>query len=109
DEHASAPQVAQFAHRGLSFFGKPHEPLAVVLQDLARVGEGAALRRAVEQLLAEVDLEAADRLADRRLRAVHFGRRTRETALLGDREKRLERRYVHKGGLLYRNDYHFDF
>ena len=77
------------------------------------LGQRAGLRRAVEQLLAEVDLEPPDRLADGRLGAVHLGGGAREAALLGHGEKHLQRGEVHAGeynrALLFVNHYHFDF
>ena len=109
DEHAAAPQVAQLAHGRFGLLGQPHEPLPVVLEHLAGVGQRARLRRAVEQLLAEVDFEPADGLAHGGLRAVHLGRGPRETALLGDGQEGLQGGDIHKLSLLYRNDYHFDF
>ena len=87
-EHAPAPQVAQLAHGRLGLLGEPHEPLAVVLQHPAGLGQRAVLRRAVEQPLAELVLEPAHRLADGRLRAVHLGRGAREAALLRRRRER---------------------
>jgi hypothetical protein len=87
DEHPAATQVAQLADGGFRFLRKAHEALPVVLQHPAGVGERRALRRAVEQLLAELALEPAHRLAHRRLGAVHLARRPREAALVGDREK----------------------
>ena len=72
DEHPPAPQVAQLAHRRFGLLGEPDEPLPVVLQHLPGLGQGAGLGRAVEQLLAELDLQAPHRLADGRLGAVHF-------------------------------------
>ena len=44
DEHAAAPQITQLAHGRLGLFGQTHEPLAVVLQHLAGVGQRAGLR-----------------------------------------------------------------
>ena len=44
DEHAAAAQIAKLAHRRLGLFGEPHEPLAVVLQHLAGVGQRPGLR-----------------------------------------------------------------
>ena len=41
DEHAAAPQVAQLAHRRLGLLGQPHQPLRVVLQHAAGLGERA--------------------------------------------------------------------
>ena len=87
DQHAAAAQVAQLAHRRFGLLGEPHEPLPVVLQHAARVGQRAALRRAVEQLLAEVGFETPDGLADGRLRAMHLGGGARKAALLGDGQK----------------------
>ena len=96
DQHAAAPQVAQLAHGRFGLLRQPDEPLPVVLQHPPRVGQRAALRRSVEQLLAEVDLEPPDRLADGGLGAVHLGRGAREAALLGDGEKDPQRGQVHK-------------
>ena len=87
DEHAAAPQIAQLAHRRLSFLCEPHEALTVVLEHAARVGQRAAFRRAVEQVLTQVVLEAPDRLADRRLRAMDLGRGAGEAALLATARK----------------------
>ena len=89
NQHAPAAQIAQLAHRRLGFLGQPHQPLPVVLQHPAGVGERAALRRSVEQLLAELVLETPHRLADGRLRAVHLGGGARETALVGHGQKDL--------------------
>src|SRR5262249_54171560 len=93
------------------------QALSVVLQHSTRFGQGAVLRRAIEQLLAEADLQPPDGLTDGRLRAIHLLRRARKTALLGDREKDAEFRQIHGSGrrwhhntlLLFGNDYHFDF
>ena len=97
DQHAPALQIAELAHRGLGFLGQPHEPLAVVVQHLAGVGQRAALRGSIEQLFAQIDFEAPDRLAHGRLRAVHLGGGAREAALLGHGEKRLQRGDIHGG------------
>ena len=91
DEHAAAPQIAQVAHHRLGLLGQTDEALAVVLQHLARLGERAALRRAIDQLFAQVHFEAPDRLAHGRLRPVHLGGRTREAALVRHGEEDIER------------------
>src|SRR5262249_29243892 len=109
DQDAAAAEIPQFADGRFGFFREPHEPLTVVLQHAPRFGERAGLRRPVEQLLAEFDLEAAHRLADRGLSAVHLGSRARKAALVGDREEDLQRRQVHNYQLFYGNHYHFDF
>ena len=95
DQHAAAPQVAQIAHRRLGFLGEPDEPLPVVLEHPARLGQRAGLRRSIEQLLAQIGFEPPHRLADRRLGPVDLGRRAREAALLGDGEKDLQRGQIH--------------
>ncbi len=43
----------------------------------------------------ELELEAADGLADGRLRPMHLGRRARKAALLGDGEKDLQGGQIH--------------
>jgi hypothetical protein len=40
---------------------------------------------------------------------MHLGGGTRKAPLLGHGKKGLQGCNVHKSGLLYRNDYHFDF
>ena len=109
DQHAAAPQVAQFAHGRLRLLGEPHEAAAVVLQHAAGVGQRAVLRRPVEERFAEAGLEAPDGLADGGLGAVHFGGGAREAALLGDGQEDRQSLHVHKWCLSYRNYYHFDF
>ncbi len=96
DQDAPAAQIAQFAHRRLRLLGQADQPLPVVLQDASGIGQRAALRRPVEQLLAEIDFEPADGLADGRLGAVHLGGRARKAALLGHGEKDPEGGQVHK-------------
>ena len=83
DQHAPAPQIAQLAHGRL------------VLEHPPRFGQRPRFRGAIEQLLAQLDLEPADGLADRRLRAVHLRRGARKAALLGHGEKDLQRAQVH--------------
>ncbi len=97
DEHAAAPQIAQLAHRRLGFLRQADEPLPVVLQHLPRLGQRAGLRRAVEQLLAELQLEPPDRLADGGLGAVHFCGGARKTALLRHGQEHLQGGEVHEG------------
>ena len=113
DEHAAAPHIAQLAHGRLGLLREPHQPLPVVLQHAAGFGQRPGLRRAIEQLLAELDFEPADRLAHRRLRAVHFRGGAREAALLGDGEKDLQGRQIHGRHynmcLFFVNHYRFDF
>ncbi len=95
DEHAAAAQVAQLAHGRLGLFRQTHEPLTVVLQHASSVRQRAALRRTVEQLLAQIGFEPADRLADRGLRSMHFGRGAGEAPLLRDGQKDAQGHEVH--------------
>ena len=100
DEHAAALEVAELAHRRLGFFREPNQPLPIILEHTPGIGERPALRRPVEQLLAELALQTPDRLTDGRLRPVHPRRGAREAALLRHRQEDVQRRQVHKIFLL---------
>jgi hypothetical protein len=80
-EDPPPPQVAQLAHRGIGLLRQAHQPLGVVEQHPARLGEPAILGRPVEQLLAELLLEPAHGLAHRRLRPPQPRGGLREAAL----------------------------
>ena len=99
DQHPAPPQVLQLANGALGLRLELHEALRVVEQQLARLGQSAALRRAIEQPLVELVLEAPDRLADGRLRPVQPFRRAREAALGGDGEEDLQLGEIHGGAL----------
>ena len=90
DEDAAPPQIAQFAHRRFGFFGKAHEPLPIVLEHAARIGQRSAFRGSVEQLLAEIGLQPPDRLAHGRLGAMDLRGGAREASLVGHGEKNLQ-------------------
>jgi hypothetical protein len=96
DEHAPAPEVAQVADRRLRLLGEPDESMTVVLQHAACLGQGAGLRRAIEELLAQLHLEAAHGLADRRLGPMHLRRGAREAPLVRDGQEDLERGEIHR-------------
>ncbi len=68
----------------------------VFLQNAAGIGQHAVARGAVKQRLADLDLQFADGLADRRLRAKHLFRRAREAALPRYSEKNFELRDFHR-------------
>src|SRR3954467_1864963 len=57
DQDTPAPQIAQLADRGFGFFGEADEALPVVLQHPPGFGERSVLRRAIEQLLPELELQ----------------------------------------------------
>ena len=95
DQHAAALQIAQLANRQLRLFRQPLQPLGVVAQHAPRLGERAVLRRSIEQPLADFLLEAADRLADGRLRAMELGGGARKTALRGHGEKNSQFGQIH--------------
>ena len=80
DEHAAAPQVAEVLDGRLRLFRQPEQPLGVVAQQAAGVGQRGVLGGAVEQPLADALLEPPDRLADRRLGPVQLHGRPREAA-----------------------------
>ena len=75
DEHAPALQIAQVADRRVGLLRQAHQPLRVVEEHAAGLGELAVLRGAVEQALAEVVFEPPDGLADGRLGPVQPGGR----------------------------------
>ena len=95
DEHASAPQVAQFAHGDFGFLAQAHEPLRVLAQHAPGLGERALLGRPIEEPLTQFLFEPADGLADGRLGAVQLGGGAREAALAGDRQENLQFREFH--------------
>ena len=95
DEHAPAAQVAQLAHGLLGFLRQPHQPLRVLAQHAAGLGERPLLGRSIEQALAQLVLQAPDGLAHRRLRAVQLGGRPRETALRRHGQEHLELGQIH--------------
>ncbi len=96
DEHAAAAQVAQVAHRGFGLLGQPQQPLGVVAQQAAGVGQRGVLGGAVEQPFADRVLEPAHRLADGRLRAVQLHRGAGEAVLGGDFEEDPQFRQIHE-------------
>jgi len=95
DQDPAALQVAQVAHRAFRLLRQAHQPLGVIQQHPARLRQLAVLGRAVEQPLAEVLLQPADRLAHGGLRSVQPGRGAREAALGGDGQKYLEFSKIH--------------
>ena len=95
DDQSAAAQLLQLPHRGLRLAREADEPLRVVLQQLARLGQRAVARRPIEEPLAELVLEPANGLADGRLRAVKLARRGREAALGGDDQERGQVRQLH--------------
>ena len=95
DQHAPAPQVLQLADRARGLRAQCREALRVVQQELARLGQPAALRGAVEQAFVQLVLEPPDGLADGRLRAVQPLRRAREAALGGNGEEDLQLGEIH--------------
>ena len=64
------PELLQLAHGVLGFLPQSGEPLGVVKQDGACLGQSPALRRPVEEAFAQLPFKPADCLADGRLGAV---------------------------------------
>ena len=83
EQHAAAPQVAQVTHRRFGFFRQPQQPLGVVAEQPARLGERRILGGAVEQTLADALFEPFHRLAHGRLGTVELSGRAREAPLGG--------------------------
>jgi hypothetical protein len=52
DEHTSLPHVPELGHGAGRLVRQPEQPGRVVEEELARVGEGAVARRAVDQAFA---------------------------------------------------------
>src|SRR3954470_1137937 len=69
----------------------------MLLEQHACLGERTVAGRPIEELVAEFILQAPDRLADRRLRAVQFLGGLGKTAILGDCDKRIEVLQLHGG------------
>ena len=97
DDHPPAPQLLQLAHRVHRFVPQARHALGVIEQDRAGLRQPPGLRRSVEQPLAELVLQPADRLADRGLRAVQPGRRPREAPLGRDHPEHLKLVQFHAG------------
>ena len=79
--------------------GQPEQALGVVLQQAAGLGQRAVAGRAVEQPLAQLVLDPADRLADGRLGPVKPPGGGGETPVGRNGEKRGQIRELHKSGL----------
>ena len=95
DEHAPAPQVAELTDRLLGLLRQAHQPLGILAQHPAGLGQRPLLRRTIEEALTQLVLEPPNRLADRRLRAVQLRCRTREAALGRHRQEHLQLGEVH--------------
>ena len=76
--------------------GQPQQPLRVVLEQAAGLGQRAVAGRPVEQPLPQLILDAPDRLADGRLGPVEPAGRGGETPVGGNGEKRGQIRKLHK-------------
>ena len=88
DQDAAAAQVPEVLDGRLGFLRQPEQPLGIVAQEPARLGERGVLGGAVEQPFADALLQPPDRLADGRLRPVQLHRGPGEAALGGDASER---------------------
>ena len=95
DHHPSAPDFVQLADGRARIRCHAKQPDGVLQQQDARVGQRATLRAAIEQPVAKLLLQAADRLADGGLRPVQPPRRLGKTALLGDGDEGIEVLQLH--------------
>ena len=87
DDDPAAAHLLQLADRRLGLGGEPQQPRGVVLQQPPASVSVAVARRPIEQPVAQLVLEPADRLADGRLRPVELLGGLREAALGGDRDE----------------------
>ena len=94
-EHTPAAQVPQFAHGLLRFVRETHQPLRIIAQHAAGLGQRSLLGRSIEQALAELVLETADGLADSWLGTMQLGRGARKASLGGYGQKDLQFGEIH--------------
>ena len=87
DDDTPATDLLELADRDLGICGEAQQPRRVLLQQPSRFGQGAVADRAIEQPVAELFLEAPNRLADRGLGAVELLCGHREAALGGNGDK----------------------
>ena len=80
----------------LRLVGQAQEPLGVILEEAARLGQGTVAGGAVEQALAELVLDPAHRLADGRLGSMEPPRRSGEAPFGRHGEKRRKVGQLHK-------------
>jgi hypothetical protein len=80
DQHPAAAEVAQILDRAFRLLGQPQEPIGVVAEEPAGIGQRGVLRRSIEQPFADTILQPPHGLADRRLRPVELHGCTREAA-----------------------------
>ena len=95
DDDPAPAHLLKLLDRGLRFARETEQPLRVVLQQASCFRQRAVARRPIEQALAELVLDPADRLADRRLRAVHPPRGSGKTTFGRDRQERRQVRQLH--------------
>ena len=103
DNHPPAPDFLQLPHRLFGLILQSCQSLGVVEQDGARLGQLPGFGRAVEQPLAELDLEPSDCLADGRLCAVQAGSGAREAALGGHHLKDVQLVQFHGGAYIIKS------
>ena len=91
----AAPQAIQISQPLLYFVAQVEEPLGVLLEELAGVGEADGARAAHKQRLAQGVLELADGQADGRLGAIKLFGGPGKAALAGHRQKHLQFAEIH--------------
>jgi hypothetical protein len=95
DQHSALADLLELPDRGLGLAGQAEEPLRVLQEQRAGLGEDPGSRRAIEQPLAEFVLEPANGLADGRLCPMQLAGRGGETTLGRDQGERLEILQLH--------------
>ena len=96
DDQLPAAQVAHVLQRRQRLLFEGHEPLGVLEQDLAGVGQNAAAAGPIEQRLPNLVFQPADDLADSRLRPIQRLGGLREAAFPDDGHERLELEEIHR-------------
>ncbi len=87
NDDAPAANLLQLAHRDFRVGGERQQPPGVLLKQASRFGQGAVADGPIEQSIAELFLEAADRLAHGRLGAMQLLGGDREAAFRRNRDK----------------------
>ena len=95
----AAADLLELLDGGLRLAGQPEEALGVVLEQPAGLGQRAVAGRPVEQPLAQLVLDAPDRLADGRLGPVQPPGGGGKAPVGGNGEKRGQIRELHKPNL----------
>ena len=102
DDDAPAANLLQLAHRDFRVRGERQQPPGVLLKQASRFGQGAVADGPIEQSIAELFLEAADRLAHGRLGAMQLLGGDRKAAFGRNRDKCAQILQLHRLIIIWR-------